>query len=150
MTVLYSIQRLIYYRMDYEIFVYSRWHYFTSCFFSSLFISEESPVLQVSLLAMCRAHSLKLWIEYKLVLNFRSVLVSNLVQKKKEKKNHSGRMAPITTPMWRLWRHFLKNMNCKHYTRWYNARTQGSPVLLRHEFRRVVLQELHLSDQLLQ
>ena len=30
------------------------------------------------------------------------------------------------------------------------SRTQGSPVLLRHEFRRVVLQELHLSDQLLQ
>jgi len=34
---------------------------------------------------MCRAHSLKLWIECKLVINFQSVLVSNLVQKKKKK-----------------------------------------------------------------
>ena len=43
-------------------------------------------------------------------------------------------------------------LSCKMHTAntFTRVDTQGSPVLLRHELRRVVLQEFHLSDQLLQ
>jgi len=40
MTGLYSIQRLIYYRLDYEIFVYSRQHYISLCFLSFFTFSD--------------------------------------------------------------------------------------------------------------
>jgi len=40
--------------------------------------------------------------------------------------------------------------NCDEVAHSKLAFIQGSLVLLRHEFRRVVLQELHFSDQLLQ
>ena len=58
MTLLHSIQRLIYYGT----FVYITQYRFTSFFHpSSLCLtSEEPPVLQVRLLAMCKAHSSKL------------------------------------------------------------------------------------------